>query len=96
MNDSSLRTGTSDKEAKQLLVKSEFQICYFVFFKSCQIYKTCVSCLVKMANASSEIFNGEIGGVAKASVIHPKDPCSNLGPERFFLILFVSHLNPNL
>jgi hypothetical protein len=37
------------------------------------------------------------GRVGYESVIHPKDQSSNLGTDRkYYLFLFVSHLNPNL
>jgi hypothetical protein len=40
---------------------------------------------------------GNNAGLAKAFVIHPRDSISNLSSDRkYFLILFVSHLNPNL
>jgi hypothetical protein len=36
------------------------------------------------------------GGVAEASVVHPRDRGSNISSDRkYFLILFMSHLNPN-
>jgi hypothetical protein len=35
--------------------------------------------------------------LADASVVHPKDPGTNFGTDRkYFIILFVSHLNSNL
>jgi hypothetical protein len=35
--------------------------------------------------------------LAKASVVHPRDPSSNFGSDRkYFLMLFVPNLNPNL
>jgi hypothetical protein len=38
--------------------------------------------------------NGGVGEMAKASVIQPRDPGSNIGSDRkYFLILFVSHKN---
>jgi hypothetical protein len=41
--------------------------------------------------------SGSVAELVKASVNHPRDPGSNLGSDRkYFLILFVSHLNPNL
>jgi hypothetical protein len=33
--------------------------------------------------------------LAKAFIVHPRDPGSNLGSDKKY-ILFVSHLNPNL
>jgi hypothetical protein len=45
-----------------------------------------------------KIFNcGGMAEFARSSVIHPRYPCSHLGSDRkYFLILLVSHLNPNL
>jgi hypothetical protein len=41
--------------------------------------------------------SGSVAELANVSVIHPTYSGSNLGTDRkYFLILFTSHLNPNL
>jgi hypothetical protein len=41
--------------------------------------------------------NGGIAELAKPSIVHPGDPGSNLSLDRkYFLSLFVLHLNSNL
>jgi hypothetical protein len=41
--------------------------------------------------------NDGVAELAKASSDHTRDPGSNLSSDRkYFLILFVSHLNPNM
>jgi hypothetical protein len=43
------------------------------------------------------LWSGGVAELAKESVINPKGLDSNLSSDRkYFLILFVSHLNPNL
>jgi hypothetical protein len=38
-----------------------------------------------------------VAELAKASIVHPSDTILNLGKDRkYFLFLFVSHLNKNL
>ncbi len=45
----------------------------------------------------SEDWSGGVAELANVSVIHPRDPDSNLGTDRkYFLIMFVSHLNSNI
>jgi hypothetical protein len=42
-------------------------------------------------------FGGGVLALANASLVHPRDPGSNLSIDRqYFLVLFVSHLNSNL
>jgi hypothetical protein len=44
-----------------------------------------------------ETKGGRAAELANASVVHPRDPGSNLGTDtKYFLILFLLHLNSNL
>jgi hypothetical protein len=56
--------------------------------------------MIVMATLKAMEMRNNKGGMAKlanASVIHPRDPGSNLSRDiKYFLILFVSHLNSNL
>jgi hypothetical protein len=51
-------------------------------------------------SASESLYETQSGSkakLAKASIVHPRDPGSNLSSDRkYFIILFVPHLNPNL
>jgi hypothetical protein len=48
-------------------------------------------------NTTKLFLSGSMAELANVSVVHPKDPCSNLCTDRkYFLILFVLHLNLNL
>jgi hypothetical protein len=43
------------------------------------------------------VMSGGEAELTKVSVVHPRDPGSNLSYDRkYFLILFLSHLKPNL
>ncbi len=53
-----------------------------------------------LSQASTSAQKGKSGGVVeltKATVVGPRDLGSNLSSDKkYFLILFVSHFNPNL
>ncbi len=56
-----------------------------------------LGCAKKLKNNKSHFKSGDVVELANESVVHPRDLGSNLGIDRkYFLILFVLHLNSSL
>ncbi len=53
---------------------------------------------IQLLKCKSKVLNSiGMAELANESVVHPRDPGSNLGTDRkYFLNLFVSHLNSNM